>query len=118
MMSPSPRLRHTILLLAACLLSAVGCDTGGKSAAYDEGCRDGYDFGYTNGLLHGEGCVSYDDDPGERYADTGDPDALEYNEGYLDCYPEGYSDGFTDGSAGVTCRRRRPAAKTAARQPR
>lgn len=83
----------------------VACDLeGDKSGGYDEGCTDGTDIGYVNGLIAGEGCQGYDDTPDDRAADTGDEYTASYNEGYADCYPDAYSQGYDEGSTSAECR--------------
>ncbi|MCB9760282.1 MAG: hypothetical protein H6739_10640 [Alphaproteobacteria bacterium] len=82
------------------LALGVACIDGTTTKSdYDLGCEDGYDFGYSAGLSHGESCGTYDDDPGERF-DTAQPD---YDQGYVDCYPDGYADGYSSGSTGSGC---------------
>jgi hypothetical protein len=91
-------------LTLAALLLTVACDTvESKDAGYEDGCLDGSDFGYANGLMHGEACSDYDDDPGERYSEDGDAYEVSYNEGYTDCYPDGYSDGYYEGTSASEC---------------
>ena len=86
------------------LLLTLACDTADPNdAGYEDGCLDGVDFGYANGLIHGESCVTYDDDPGERYTEDGDAYETSYNEGYLECYPDGYVDGYDEGIATAEC---------------
>ena len=92
------------IFAAIALLSLVACDTiEPKSAGYEDGCIDGSDFGYANGLMNGETCSDYYDDAGERYAEDGDAYEAAYNEGYLDCYPDGYSDGYSEGASTAEC---------------
>mgnify|MGYP007121721402 CR=1 FL=1 len=94
-------MRHLYLLAA---LFAFACDTVEPGdAGYEDGCLDGADFGYANGLMHGETCSAYEDDPGERYAEDGDAYEVSYNEGYTDCYPDGYADGYYEGDAATEC---------------
>ena len=82
-------------------LSVLACDVADPSSAgSDDGCQDGEDIGYTNGLIHGESCIEYDDDPGTRSSEDGDAYEEAYNAGYIECYPEGYAEGYDEGSAG------------------
>ena len=90
--------------LAAAVMLLVGCDVADPAeAGYEDGCTDGVDFGYANGLMHGESCTSYDDDPGERYAEDGDQYEQQYNVGYTDCYADGYADGYSEGTSDAEC---------------
>ena len=90
--------------IAVLVMLLAGCDvTDPAVAGYEDGCTDGVDFGYANGLMQGENCMTYDDDPGERLAEDGDAYEQQYNLGYTECYPDGYADGYNEGSVDAEC---------------
>ena len=91
------------VFLAALLLAACDTTTDSQQLGYEDGCADGTDIGYINGLMHGETCADYDDTADERYAKEGDAYEAGYNSGYADCYTDGYADGYYDGSSAAEC---------------
>lgn len=92
---------RVLFAVAGIAALSVACIDGtpSKGGPYDDGCDDGYDFGYLTGESDGGACAEYNSDPGERF-DSGDTGAASYNDGYVDCYPGGYDDGYTAGASG------------------